>query len=99
MPATKQTETPDSANELLDTIQDVEKSSLEAVRRFLDTVNDAFPDLTDSGEDGPRRKIIDSAFKMSEQLVGAANDLARNIVRVSGDALEKSENERASSKN
>lgn len=89
---------PDAPTELIDSIQDVEKSSLDAVRRFLDTVNDAFPDLTDANGDGPRRKIIDSGFKMAEQLVGATNDLARNVVRVSGEVLEKSENERSSSK-
>jgi hypothetical protein len=38
-------------------------------------------------EDGPRRKIIDSAFKMTEQLVGASNQLARRVVKVNEDAL------------
>jgi hypothetical protein len=55
------------------------------VRKFVDTVDGAFPDLD---EDGPRRKIIDSAFKMVEQLVGASNELAQNIVDVAGNVLE-----------
>jgi hypothetical protein len=70
---------------LIDTIENAEKTSLEAVRKFVDTVTDAFPDL--GGEDGPRRKIIDSAFKMTEQLVGASNRLAQNILEVTEKTL------------
>jgi len=39
------------------------------------------------GEDGPRRKIIDSAFTMLEQLVGASNQLAQSVVELTQDAL------------
>jgi hypothetical protein len=62
----------DGTVRLINTIEDAEKASLEAVRKFVDTVNGAFPD---AGQDGPRRKIIDSAFTMTEQLVGASNRL------------------------
>ncbi len=76
--------TPDNAAKLIDSIEDAETTSLEAVRKFLDTVNGAFPDVN---EEGPRRKIIDSAFKMVEQLIGASNDVARSMVRVTEDVL------------
>jgi hypothetical protein len=84
--ATKQETKPDGATALIDSIQGVEKSSLEAVRRFLDTVDGVFPDV---GEDGPRRKIIDSAFKMVEDLVAASNELARGVARVTEEALNQ----------
>ena len=80
----------DTATRLIDTIGDTEKAALEAVRKFVDTVDGVFPDLT---EDGPRRKIIDSAFRMTEQLVGASNQLATNVVKVTESArgdLERS---------
>lgn len=81
---------------LIDTIENAEKTSLEAVRKFVDTVTDAFPDL---GEDGPRRKIIDSAFKMTEQLVGASNRLAQNILDVTEKTLSEPDRKpKASSK-
>ena len=38
-------------------------------------------------EDGPHHKIIDSAFKMTEQLLGASNQLARRVVSVTEDTL------------
>jgi hypothetical protein len=80
--------TGDGANRVIDSLQDAEKSGLEAVRRFLDTVNGVFPDTSADG--GPRQKIIESAFKMTEQLVGASNQLAQKIVKVSQSALGES---------
>ena len=62
---------------LIETIDHAEQAALEAVRKFLDTVDDAFPHL---GEDKPRRTAIDSTFKMIEQLVTAATGLAKNVV-------------------
>lgn len=73
-----------SVTRVVDTIEDAEHTVLQAVRTFVDTVDGVFPDV---GEDGPRRKIIDSAFKMVEQLVGASNKLTTDIVKVTGDAL------------
>jgi len=69
---------------IVNSVEEAENSALEAVRGFLDTVDGVFPKVS---EDGPRRKIIDSAFKMTEQLVGASNQLARRVVKVTEDAL------------
>ncbi len=73
---------------LIDTIEHAEHASLEAVRNFLDTVNGVFPHLGE--DDGPRRKIIDSAFKMTEQLVTTSTGLAKSVL----DATEKALSER-----
>jgi hypothetical protein len=82
---------------VIESVQDAEQSALEAVRKFVDTVNGVFPDV--SSEGGPRQKIIDSAFKMTEQLVGASNQLAQRIVKVTENALrEAEENEQTSKK-
>jgi hypothetical protein len=78
-------ETTDAAHRFIENLRENEMSAMEAVRRFVDTVNDSFPDV---GEDGPRRRIIDAAFKMAEQIVGAGNQLAINLVELSEDALE-----------
>jgi hypothetical protein len=84
MSGTEQAKRDDGAIQLIDSVEDAEHSALEAVRKFLDTVDGVFPQVS---EDGPRRKIIDSAFKMTEQLVGASNQLARRVVKVTEDAL------------
>jgi hypothetical protein len=99
MAATKQApkESPQSeATRIIGSIEDAEHSALEAVRKFVDTVDGAFPAL---GDDAPRRKIIDSAFRMVEQLVGATNQLATNIVDVTEKAMaERTPDEEPSKK-
>jgi hypothetical protein len=87
MTATKATE---ESPRLIDAIENAETTSLEAVRKFLDTVNDSFPDLGE-GEDGPRRKIIDAAFKMTENLVGASNRVAQNILDITEKTLDQAD--------
>jgi len=85
MTITEQKTRDDGALRLSDSVPDAENAALEAVRKFLDTVDGVFPDVS---VDGPRRKIIDSAFKMAEQLVGASNQLARRVVTVTEEALD-----------
>jgi hypothetical protein len=82
-------------NRVIESLRDAEESALEAVRKFVDTVNGVFPDVS---EEGPRRKIIDSAFKMTEQLVGASNDLAQRIVKTTSDALVEAKKDAGASK-
>ena len=80
------TETSSStADRIMDSFNDAGNTALEAVRKFLDTVNGVFPDV--SADNGPRQKIIDSAFKMTEQLVGTSTQLAERVVKASRDAL------------
>src|SRR5664280_2311585 len=61
----------DSADRIIESLAGTENAALEAVRKFVDTVNDAFPHLGEGG--GTLQKIIDSAFKMTEELVGTSN--------------------------
>lgn len=79
----------DSADRIIESFQDAGDSALESVRRFLDTVNGVFPDVGTDG--GARKKIIDSAFKMTEQLVGTSSQLAQRIVKASQDAQDESD--------
>src|SRR5947207_280331 len=92
MTITKPDTRDDNANRIIESLRDAEQSALEAVRKFVDAVDDAFPDL---GEGGPRRKIIDAAFKMTEQLVGTTNQLAQRIVTVTENALDDLEKKQA----
>ena len=85
----------EGAKRIIDSVGDAEASALEAVRKFVDTVDGVFPDV---GENGPRRKIIDSAFRMTEQLVGTSNELAQKLVKAANDALSESESGAGSSK-
>ena len=87
MTVTKLDTRDDGLNRIIESLDDAEQSALEAVRKFVDTVDGAFP----VGEGGARRKILDAAFKMTEQLIGASNQLAQRIVTVTENALDEFE--------
>jgi hypothetical protein len=89
------TEGTDMVERIIGSGREAEEFALEAVRKFLDTVNGIFPDLS---EDGPRRKIIDSAFKMTEQLVGTWTQAAEKIVKATGEVLAQPKSTSGSSK-
>ena len=80
---------------IIESGREAEEFALGAVRKFLDTVDGIFPDVS---EDGPRRKIIDSAFKMTEQLVGTWTQAAEKIVKATGDALAQAKGTSSPSK-
>ena len=82
------TETTQGAERLIGSIEHAEQATLEAIRRFVDTVDSTVPDAGDD-EDGPRRQIIDSAFSMVESLVSTSNRLAQNVVDVTERALRE----------
>jgi len=82
--ATTETET-HAADRFIESFDEAGKLALESVRKFLDAVNGVFPDVSADG--GPRKKIIDSAFKMTEQLVGTSTQLAERLVKTSQEAL------------
>ena len=71
------TDAADRTNEIIESVRTTAEPALEAVRKFIDNVNGVFPDLS---EDGPRRKIIDSAFHMAEQLVSLSTGFAEKVV-------------------
>ena len=79
----------DSADRIIESFQDAGDSALESVRRYLDTVNGVFPGVGADG--GARKEITDSAFKMTEQLVGTSSQLAQRIVKASQDAQDESD--------
>jgi hypothetical protein len=64
---------------LIETIEDAEQTALEAVRKFVNSIDDTFPYLS---EDKPRRKAMDSTFDMIERLVNVASGLAKSLVAI-----------------
>jgi len=86
----------DSAERIIESLAGAEKAALEAVRKFLETVNGAFPHTGTDG--GPRQKIIDSAFRMTEELVGTSNEFAQRLVKLGGDTAKRAPVRKAGAK-
>jgi DNA-binding protein HU-beta len=74
----------DGAERVMEALQGAERAAIEAVRKFLDAVDGALPHtLTDARS---RKRIIDSAFKMTEEFVGTSNDVVQRLVKAGADA-------------
>jgi hypothetical protein len=77
--------TTDLSERVLEQIKESQESAIEAVRKFMESVDDALPP---HGEERSRRQeVIDSALEMSEKLVKTQYDFLSNVVRSAGQAL------------
>lgn len=82
----KTSEATDKIHELLGTMNETGHSALDAMHRFADSINDAFPDVGEKGE-GPRSKIISAAFKLTGEIVDAGHRMAANVLDATSDAV------------
>ena len=71
--------------QVLASVKTGEQAVLEAVRKFVESVDQALPHL---GEPPSRRqKVIDSGLEMADRLVQAQYDFLHNVVRSAGQSL------------
>lgn len=82
--ATKEVGT--GATQIIESVQEAETKVLGTLRRFVDTVDGTLPSL---GTGRPRTKMIDAAFTVTEDLVGAANSLAEHLVLITGESVAR----------
>jgi hypothetical protein len=77
--------TADLSDEVMQELEQGANSALEAVRKFLSTVDEALP----SQGDGPSRReeIADSALVMAQQLVHTQAEFLRKVVESAGKTL------------
>ena len=73
------------SEQVLESVKTGQQAALEAVRKFVDTVDQTLPSL---GEAPSRRQqVIDSGLEMAESLVQAQYDFLRNVVSSAGKSL------------
>ncbi len=65
------------SDEVLAALQNGQQIALAAVRRFVETVNEALPPSVASTK---RQEVIDSAFHMTDRLVTAQYEFVRKVV-------------------
>ncbi len=82
------------AVELVDEVRDSAKAGQEAatkaLRKFRDTVDQAIPESVQP----LRKKIVDAAIELADQLVDAQYKFHRSIVRGADRVLSKSDDEK-----
>ncbi len=75
------------SEEVLKTVEAGQRAAIEAVRKFVDTVDEALPSTGD--RPSRRETLIDAALDMAEKLVTTQYDFLRSVVRSADRALSK----------
>ena len=73
------------AEQMLESLKTGGQEAIEALRKFVDTVDKALPRLGEAPS--WRQQVIDSGLEMAESLVQAQCDFLRNVVRSAGQSL------------
>lgn len=79
--------TADLSEDVLTSVEAGQRAAIEAVRKFVDAVDEAIPAL---GERPSRREtVINAALEMADKLVTTQYDFLRSVVRSAGRSTSK----------
>jgi hypothetical protein len=79
----------DLSEEVLESVEDRQKTVIEAVRKFVDTLDETMPNLVDPAL---RKKILDAVLDLAEQLATTTNEFLRSTLHSASDTLKKQGN-------
>lgn len=77
------------SDEVLESVEKGQRAAIDAVRKFVDTVDEALP----AHGEGPskRQEIVDSAMEMADRLVHTQYDFIRKVMDSAGKSLSRSD--------
>jgi hypothetical protein len=81
--------TSELSEEVLKSLESGQRAAIEAVRKFVDIVDENLPALGD--RPSRRREIVDAAMEMADRLVHTQHDFLSKVVKGAGDALTRQE--------
>jgi len=79
---------------LAQSVEDAQRAAIEAVRKFVDTVDHTLPALPHDEGPSRRQEIIDSALEMADRMVHVQYDFIRKAADSAGKALSRSGGEK-----
>lgn len=77
--------TVDLSDEVLKAVETGQRAAIEAVRKFVDAVDEALPAV--GGRPSRREAVIDAALEMAQRLVTTQYDFLRSVVHDAGRSL------------
>lgn len=83
--------TAELSDEVLQYVEQGQRAAIDAVRKFVDTVDRTLPALPHGDGVSRREEIVDSAMEMADRLVHTQYDFIRKVVDSAGKALSRSE--------
>jgi gamma-glutamyl:cysteine ligase YbdK (ATP-grasp superfamily) len=82
--------TTELSDEVLKSVESGQRAAIEAVRKFVDRVDESLPALGE--RPSKREEIIDTALEMADRLVHTQYDFLRKVVDSAGKSLTRSDN-------
>jgi hypothetical protein len=83
--------TTDLSDEVLEQLEAGGRAAIEAVRKFMESVDRALPG---GGESPSRAEIVDSALKMADKLVQTQSEALRKIIESAGWSVNREDHKR-----
>ena len=82
------------SDDVLKSLESGQRSAIEAVRKFVGTVEESLPG---HGDDHPSRRetIVDAALDMADKLVKTQYEFIRSVVGSAGETLKKQDGEKS----
>ncbi len=77
--------TKDFSDEVLKSLETGQRAAIDAVRKFIDTVDEKLPPIAD--RPARRQDVVDAAMEMADRLVHTQYDFIREVVQSAGKAL------------
>jgi DNA-binding PucR family transcriptional regulator len=74
------------SEEVLESVRDRQQSMIEAMRKFVDRLDDAMPSLVDPSV---RKKVVDAIGDYYEQLAATTNEFVARMVRSTSGTLKQ----------
>jgi hypothetical protein len=90
-PATAVDKTKELSEDVLDSLEKGQRAAIEAVRKFVDTVDHALPALPHGEGPTKRQEIVDSALEMADRLVHTQYEFIHKVIDSAGKSLSKSD--------
>lgn len=84
--------TTELSDEVLQSVEKGQRDVIDAVRKFIDTVDKALP--THGEEPSRRQEVVDSAMEMADRLIHTQYEFIRNVVDSAGKSLRRSHRHR-----
>ncbi|NYD41160.1 hypothetical protein [Nocardioides panaciterrulae] len=92
-PSTTVASAAELSEEVLKSVEKGQRAAIEAVRRFVDTVDEVIPSIGD--RPSRRQTVIDAALDMADKLVTTQYSFLRDVVRDAGRTLGKPDETKA----
>ena len=83
--------TADLSDEVLKSVESGQRAAVEAVRKFVDTVDEALQSVT--GRPSQRDKIVNAALDMADRLVETQYNFLSSVVRSAERSISDTEGE------